>query len=362
MATAAVHVQHVVNHRINEMLIRILMAGLMMLSTSEASLAASASEMRGEVACVRFQGQDRFDNLFAASKSITTELFGESGQGNLTQLQASGTFIKSGAPAEYSESQDISYERRASLGVTQTLGQLSSLGISTGYTSQTTETSKNSLSRWYSVRVGQWWNKATLLTEVEGFRNNSHQSARSYLDTDGRRVLTPDRVQGNRYSLNVTWLASPQAMVMGSIAKITSVNRPEANAASLEGRYFISSTLTGVHLKVGAYEDTSDVSLKTDYGRISAREWETQLHQHLSDRFILAAVFRDHFEREKPRSIESQSVSRHSRMIQSRLRYRFVDGPVTDMVPELYFFVGQYQSFDAKVIINHAGMGGSYVL
>lgn len=344
------------------MLSRILTASLMVISTSEASLAASASEMRGEVAGVRFQGRDRFDNLFAASKLITTELFGESGQGNLTQIQASGTFIKSGTPAEYSESQDISYERRASLGVTQTLGQLSSFGISTGYTNQTTETSKNSLSRWYSVRVGQWWNKATLLTEIEGFRNNSNQSARSYLDTDGRRVLTPDRVQGDRYSLNVTWLASPQAMVMGSIAKVTSVNRPEANAASMEGRYFISSTLTGVHLKVGAYEDTSDVSLKTDYGRISAREWETQLHQHLNDRFILAAVFRDHFEREKPRSIESKSVSRHSRMIQSRLRFRFVDGPVTDLVPELYFFGGQYQSYDSKVIINHAGVGGSYVL
>jgi hypothetical protein len=342
------------------MLTRILIAHLMMLSISEASLAAS--EMRGEVACVRFQGQDRFDNLFAASKSITTELFGESGQGNLTQIQASGTFIKSGTPAEYSESQDTSYERRASLGVTQTLGQLSSFGISTGYTSQTNNQSKNSLSRWYSVRVGQWWNKATLLTELEGLRNNSNQSARSYLDTDGRRVLTPDRVQGNRYSLNVTWLASPQAMVMGSIAKITSVNRPEANAASMEGRYFISSTLTGVHLKVGAYEDTSDVSLKTDYGRISAREWETQLHQHLNDRFILALIFRDHFEREKPRSIESKSVGRHSRMIQSRLRYRFVDGPVTDLVPELYFFVGQYQSYDSKVIINHVGVGGSYVL
>jgi hypothetical protein len=212
------------------------------------------------------------------------------------------------------------------------------------------------------VRVGQWWNKATLLTEVEGFRNNSDQAARSYLDTDGRRVLTPDRVQGNRYSLNVTWLASPQAMVMGSIAKITAVNRPEANSASLEGRYFISSTLTGVHFKIGAYEDTGNVSLKTDYGRISAREWESQLHQHLNDQFILALVFRDHFERELPRSVESFSVDRHSRMIQSRLRYRFVDGPVTDMVPELYFFVGQYQSFDAKVIINHAGMGGSYVL
>lgn len=362
MVIAVVHVQHAVNHRVSVMLTRILIAGLMVLSTTETAIAASTSEMRGELAGVRFQGQDRFDNLVAASKSITGEFFGESGQGNLTQLQASGTFIKSGRPAEYSKAQDISYERRASLGVTQTLGQLSSVGVSAGYTSQTTEKSKNSLSRWYSVRVGQWWNKATLLTELEGLRNNSDQSARSYLDTDGQRVLTPDRVQGNRYSLNVTWLASPQSMVMGSVAKITAVNRPEANSGSLEGRYFIASTLTGIHLKVAAYEDTANVSRKTDYGRISAREWESQLHQHLNDQFILALVFRDHFERELPRSVESFSVDRHSRMIQSRLRYRFVDGPVTDMVPELYFFVGQYQSFDAKVIINHAGMGGSYVL
>ena len=356
------HVRHAVKNRINVMLTRSIIAVFVALSMTEIAYAASTSEMRGELACVRFQGQDRFDNLFAASKSVTGEIFGESGQGHLTQLQASGTFIRSGKPAEYSKSQDISYERRASLGVIQTIGQLSSFGVSAGYTSQTNDKSQNSLSRWYSVRVGQWWNKATLLTEVEGFRNNSDQAARSYLDTDGRRVLTPDRVQGNRYSLNVTWLASPQAMVMGSIAKITAVNRPEANSASLEGRYFISSTLTGVHFKVGAYEDTGNVSLKTDYGRISAREWESQLHQHLNDQFILALVFRDHFERELPRSVESFSVDRHSRMIQSRLRYRFVDGPVTDMVPELYFFVGQYQSFDAKVIINHAGMGGSYVL
>ena len=325
-------------------------------------MAGSPTEVRAEGAVVRFQGDKRFDDMYSVSALASGEFWGDPGQGYITQVQASGTFIKSGASSLYSPSQVISLERRGSVGFSQTVSQLTSFGMNVGFTSQSTSESKNSLSRWYAVRAGQWWNKATLLTEFEAMRTDSSMPARSYLDTDSRRVLTPDRVQGTRFSLNLTWLATPQSMLLGSASKILAANRPDAISSSLEGRYFVNATSTAIHLKAAAYEDSGEVGLVTDYGKISAREFEIQVHQHVNDQIIFALVSRDHFEQEDPRSADSDQLNRHSKMLQGRLRYRFVNGPVTDMVPELYFFVGQYNSLDSETKINHAGLGGTYVL
>jgi len=300
--------------------------------------------------------------MMAVSAITSGEFFGESGLGHLTQIQASGTFIRTTAPAQYDPTDVVAIERRGSLGISQTFSQLTSLSLSLGFTRQTTSDSKNSLSRWYSLRMGQWWNKATLLTEFESLRADSEQPSRSYLDTDSRRVLTPEKIQASRHSLNVTWLATPQTMLMAGLSKILAENRPNALSFSAEARYFIAPTSTAIHLKTAAYEDTGTVGLTTDYGRVSAREIETQIHQHINDKVILAVVSRDHLEDEIVRSKESDNIKRHSKMLQGRLRYRFVTGPVTDTVSELYFFMGQYNSLDASTKINHAGFGGSYVL
>lgn len=335
---------------------------LIAISLSPRVLAASATEVRGEGSYVRFQGQDRFDDMYATSFTASAEAFGESGSGNITQVAASGTFIRSGTPSTSAESQVISLERRLSLGVSHTWPQLLSIGVNAGLTSQSDSEAKNTFSRYYSLRLGQWWNKATLLTEFEIARSDSRQPYKRYLDTDGRVVMTPSRVEGNRYSLSLTWLATPQAMLMASLSKTTAENRPDSLSGSLEGRYFFVSTLTAIHLKNTAYEDTSDVERQTDFGRISAREFEAQLHQHLSDHVIAAIVLRDHFEVEDPRSIEDDIMNRHSKTVQGRLRYRFVTGPVTEMVPEMYLFFGQYNALDSDSKINHVGIGGTYVL
>lgn len=343
--------------------------GLYIFSLIAASLsprvfAASATEVRGEGSYVRFQGQDRFDDMYATSFTASGEAFGESGSGNITQVTASGTFIRSGTPStsSESESQVVSLERRLSLGVSHTLSQLSSIGVTAGLTSQSDSEAKNTFSRYYSLRLGQWWNKATLLTEFEAARSDSRQPFKRYTDTDGRAVMTPSRVEGNRYSLSLTWLATPQAMLMASLTRATAENRPDAVSGSLEGRYFFMGTLTAFHLKSTAYEDLGEVGRETDFGQISAREYEAQIHQHLSDRIIAVIVQRDHFEVEDPRSVEDDVANRHSKTIQGRLRYRFVTGPVTEMVPEMYVFFGQYNALDSDSKINHVGIGGTYVL
>jgi hypothetical protein len=335
---------------------------LFLLSALGTAHGATPTETRAEAAYVKFQGDDRTDDMMAVSAITSGEFFGESGLGNLTQIQASSTFIRTNAPAQYDPTDVVAIERRGSIGFSQTFSQLTSLGLSVGFTNQTTSDSKNSLSRWYSLRLGHWWNKATLLTEIESLRTDNEQPSRSYLDTDSRRVLTPEKIQGSRHSLNLTWLATPQTMLMAGFSKILSENRPNALSATLEARYFIATTSTAVHLKSAAYEDTGTVGLATDYGRVSAREIEAQIHQHVSDKVIVALVSRDHLEDEVVRSMESDNLKRHSKMLQGRLRYRFVSGPVTDTVSELYFFMGQYNSLDAGTKINHAGLGGSYVL
>ena len=325
-------------------------------------LAESSTSIKSDSAVVLFRGDNRSDNVYAASAQTTGEYFGEQGQGNLSQIQGSLTFIESSSPSSYGNSEVKSLERRASLGFTQTISQLTSLGISLGFTGSSNNEAKKQTSTWYALRASQWWNKSTILTELEALRTNGEQPSRSYLDTDGHRVLTPDKVTGNRYTLSLTWLATPNAMMLGGLSRITNDNRPQANSVTIEGRYFFNATLTAIHAKVAAYEDLAQVDTNTDFGRVSAREWEGQVHQHLTEQYILAAVLRDHYEVEDPRSEADSNKHRHSRMVQGRFRYRFVTGPVTETVPEVYVFAGQYGSFDKSQKVNHIGLGGSYVL
>ena len=309
-----------------------------------------------ESALVRFQGANITDDLFAIAASTSGEFFGEPGLGNITSAQMSGTLIKSSRPNEKKTGQIKSLERRGSIGISQTFDKLTSASVTTGYTSN------SHISRWYAFKVGQWWNKATISTEMEYTKTDAHRTIIDHYDTDFARIWTPARVKGDRYTLNVTWLATTHAVLLGSISHTKASDRPNSNAKTLEGRYFIDATLTAIHLKGGFYDDTSQARPTTDYGRISSREWEVQAHQHINDQLIGSLALREHYETETPRADVNPILHKHSRATQLRLRHRFVTGPVTDQVSEIYIFAGQYGSFDQKATINHFGLGGIYVL
>lgn len=316
----------------------------------------SFAQTKLESAFARFSGERRTDDMYSVSAVTTQELMGEPGQGNLTQVTGSGTFIQSNVPALHGVGQDRTMERRGSLGVDQTYEKLTTAGVSVGYMST------SNLSRWYALRVGQWWNKATISTDFEYTKTNAKATAQDFLDTDGYRIVTPTSVRGDRYSLSMTWLATTRAMLVAGASSTTSSNRPKSLAGAIEGRYFVDQTLTAIHLSGGMYDDKSQVEKNTNFGRVSAREWELQVHQHLCEKLIGTVTLRNHFETEVPRSPATATVHRHGRATQARLRYRFVTGPVTDSVPELYIFTGQYRSVDTKKQVNHLGLGGVYVM
>jgi hypothetical protein len=296
------------------------------------------------------------DDMFAAAASTNAEIIGEPGLGYITGAQMSGTFIKTSALNEKKTQRVTSLERRGSVGLSQTLDKLTSASLTYGYTSTT------SLSRWYAVKVGQWWNKATISTDLEYTKTDANRAVVDRQDTDFARVRTPSNIKGDKYTLSLTWLATTHAMVLGSLTTNKASDRPNSNAGKIEGRYFFDATLTAIHIIGGFYDDTAATKLTTTYGRVSSREWETQIHQHLSDQFIATLAIRDHFETETPRADTNPVLHKHSRATQIRLRHRFVTGPVTDQVSEIYVFTGQYGSFDQKQTINHFGLGGIYVL
>ena len=317
----------------------------------------SFAQTKFESAFVRFSGDNRTEDMYSVSAVTTQEVLGEAGQGNLTQVTGSGNFIQSNVPAAgYAGGQIRSTERRGSLGVDQTYEKLTSAGASIGFTGTSV------LARWYSIRAGQWWNKATISTDFEFTKTNASAVPKRFLDTDGRVVVTPDNLRGDRYSLSITWLATTRAMVLARSIVSTASNRPKSNAGSIEGRYFVDQTLTAIHLLGGMYEDKSQVEKNTDFGRISAREWELQVHQHLSEKLIASLTLRNHFETEVPRSVETSTIHRHGQATQGSLRHRFVTGPITDSVSEVYIFTGRYRSIDTKKQTNHFGFGGVYVL
>jgi hypothetical protein len=246
-------------------------------------------------------------------------------------------------------------ERRANIGYTQNFGKLTTVGFNAGYI-------KNSgYSRFTTVNLGQWWNKATILTDLSYSMSKSERQSRDYLDTDGLRIIVPPRVDGKTLRLGLTWLATTNLMLINSVSTTTSSDRPRANFMTAEGRYFFAPTLTALHLGMGRYYDTAQVNRSTDYGRISSDGYNVSVHQHLSDQWILSLLERDHFETEVPRSVDSQKIKRHTQEYRMKLRWRYVTGPVTEDVTEVYGFAGLYKSYLENSKINHVGIGGKYV-
>ncbi len=319
--------------------------------------AMALNETVFDASATRFVGSKYKDTLATASVMHTGDHLAESGYS--TQIMAQQTLLESYGPDEYGKDM-LTLERRGSVNVDQTIDQLTTIGASYGY-SLATNTGKT-MNRYTSIRGGQWWNKATILTTLEVTQSGTERKVRDYTDTDGLRVLTPSHVSGKNYTLGLTWLATTYAMVMARGTLSTSSDRPVADSGSLEGRYFLSETRTAIHLKLAALNDRNGVKQNTDYGQIRGRGVEGQLHQHLSDRWIGAVVHRLHWETETPRSLESPTIDRNSSSSQLRLRWRHVTGPVTENVSEIYGFIGRYQSTESDSLIGHVGIGGKYVL
>ena len=321
----------------------------------------SSSQALGETvfesSYTRFIGEKYRDNLGSVSLDYSGDHFAESGYS--TQIYGRQSFMQSFGPDAYGKSAE-SLVRRSTIGFDQTIESLSTVGAAYGY-SLTTGSAKTE-NRFYFVRGGHWWNKATILTNVEITESGTDRKSRDYLDRDGFRVLVPGYVSGKIYSLGLTWLATRNCMIMARANTSTSSDRPIADSGSLEGRYFLATTLTALHLKIGAYNDRSAVAQTTDYGQIRGREIEGQIHQHLTDRWIGAFVYRLHWETEVPRAMDSPNVDRNALASQVRLRWRNVTGPVTDNVSEVYGYIGQYQSTEPDSLIRHFGIGGKYVL
>ncbi len=327
-----------------------MMAGLGMLYPAEA-LAQTAVEM----SVAQFTGTEINAQLTSLRATTTGDFFGEPGAGYLTSLTVQGAVNATELPDTHGVV-SLASERRASAALSQSLGKLTTIGLSSGYIKG------SGFSRFDTINFGQWWNKATILTELSTTWSRSDRLPRDYQDTDGMRVRVAPRADGRTWRLGLTWLARPDLMMIGSASTTTSSDRPKANAETLEGRYFINATLTAIHLGVEAYDDTAKVMKTTDFGRIHARTAYVSLHQHLSDRWIASLAMRDHQESETPRSPESPSLRRHGQELRGKIRWRQVTGPVTDDVSEVFVFGGQYRSLNESSLIQHMGLGGKYVL
>jgi hypothetical protein len=316
--------------------------------------ARAQAQTTAEASIAGFSGKDLSAGVQSLRASTTGDFFFEKERLLPSTVIVQGTVIQTRAKDSYGVEKD-SVERRANIGFTQSFGKLTSLSLGTGYVKNT------GFSRYSSATFGQWWNKATILTEVTYSASNSERSSRDYLDTDGFRVVVPPRSDGRTGRFGLTWLARPDLMLITSASTSVSSDRPKSNAVTAETRYFFQPTLTAFHVGYDRYVDTAQVKKTTDYGRVSAWSGLISAHQHLSDQWILSLYEREHFETETPRSADTAVTKRHTRENRVKLRWRHVTGPVTDDVPEVSVFAGSYYSFADESKINHLGLGGKYV-
>lgn len=258
-------------------------------------------------------------------------------------------------PADLLEKQlkgkDHIEEHSTSVAVNQGVGIGSSIGLLAGST-----LSPLSNSRYVGLRLGQWWAEETFQTVVEFRKTKLEQATLDFVDTDGKRVITPNDLEGNNATLTLTHLTTPSTILRGAASNTKRSDRPDAWSGSGEIRQFIDATESAVHLAATHYENIGVVEARTTYGSVVSDTARIEWHQKIMDRSLVSLGYRYYFEIEDPRPTDAKDRQVGTDSIFGTWRWRFTEAAWTADSSEVSLF---FNSFRANSGVDGLLLGSS---
>ncbi len=294
---------------------------------------------------------NKYDTIFG---------FGYTGK-NHRLVNADGTtalLIKNERGVDEQNPNPISFDDHAiTFNVSQNLGLLSNLSLSSGYSTSDLGSSVN-----VSLSYSQWLRSETLQTTLSIGYLKTTQEPDIYPSGNDQTdfIITEESIDGLDLSLQVYHLTTPSFLWRGGATVIFRSDRPLAYVANLEGRYFVKKTQSSLHLKGNYYKNIDfqthadlidDVSLISVLGQLSAYSAAAELHQKIA-RTILSIGYRTYFESNVSQFISpitnepTYDFKTGSDYIYGSLRWRFSkEIPWTaSSSPEVFIFGGYYDN------------------
>ena len=153
-------------------------------------------------------------------------------------------------------------------------------------------------------------------------QNKMNQPSRDFTDIDGKRVITPERINGNNYRLETMTYLQPTTIMLANYSRTKSDDRPDASSLSVQLRQYIDDANAAVHLSYQHYENIGTIEANTETGEIVADRYALEWHQKFAQQYIGLFGYRLSKEVEKPRAYDTGYKQYGSDYAYTSLRYR----------------------------------------
>lgn len=153
-------------------------------------------------------------------------------------------------------------------------------------------------------------------------QNKMEQQAKDFTDIDGKRVVTPERIDGKNYRLETMSYLQPTTILLAGYSVTRREDRPDAWALSLQLRQYINDANGALHMTYQRYENVGSIEANTEIGEVVADRYAVEWHQKFAKQYIALLGYRASKEIEKPRAYESGYKQNGSDYIYTSVRYR----------------------------------------
>jgi len=178
-------------------------------------------------------------------------------------------------------------------------------------------------SKWYGIRANQWFYDETIKLSLSLRKNFTEQESSDYTDLDGKRIVTPENIEGDNITLSLFSFLSTDTIFMTDYSVTKSSNRPDVWSLGAQIRQYIRPFYGSVHISQAHYENVGVIEPVTEYGTIIADTTTIEWHQKLFRQWVLMGGYRFFKEDERPRANSNQINRTGSDYVYSSLRYRF---------------------------------------
>lgn len=252
-------------------------------------------------------------------------------------------------------------EDRAYTLETRQLGWSLSHNTQTLSLSGTQQQSGRTNTKSWSANYGFWFNENTLQLTLGMARSDSHNPGTAKYDRNADVLFLPTEITGKTYSLGLIQLATPTTIILTNYAYTQRSDRPDAQLGSVEWRESWNQIHSSTHLQASIFKNRGMAERTTDYGSLNAYAIKGIWHYTLpteEKHAIVALGARYYHEQE---NIDEFFWDRAliSRLYFSQLRYRFGEGPWTDVRNEVFATFGKYLTDEPRAG-QFVAIGGLY--
>lgn len=216
-------------------------------------------------------------------------------------------------------------------------------------------------SSYIGVRGSQWWRSNTLQSTLQYRRTTSHQASLDYTDTDGKRIVTPESLDGKNTQLALTHLTSPSTILNGAVSHTVSSDRPDAFSITSEIRQYLPIGHSSIHIGATHYENVGKIEDTSTSGTVVANTVKAEIFTKIKKNYIAMFGYRLSIEQENPRSDSAPIAQTGSDTYYSSFKYRFGNSNWLEDSNELQIFGSLYDSNQSTNAIL-IGVGAKLIL